>query len=796
MLKQFLKTSWRSLVRNRSYGIINIAGLTLGLAAVILIALWVHDERSFNKYYENYDRISMVLSQQTVNGIVSTNSSQPIPLSAAIRNALGSSAEHVSLISTGEYNLNAGEKMISGKGIFLEPGGTDMFSTKIVMGSSARSLSDPSSILISQRLAIALFGHQNPVNQIVRITGQFDLKVAGVYKNFPDNVKYNDVDFMAPWAFYQSSWDWVKQQKENWDYNLFNICIQFAPSANQIAAARQIEGILASHIKANTNLGSTTRLALYPMNRWHLYDEFNERGESIGGQLKYVKLFAGIGLSILLLACINFMNLSTARSVQRAREVGVRKAIGSDRLQLIAQFFCESMVASLAAFLLAMAVVAFTLPFFNHLSGKHIHFPWLNPWFWLTGLGICLITGIIAGSYPALYLSSFKPIKVLKGIFKTTRTAAIPRKVLVVLQFTVSIFLMIATAVVYMQIQYAKHRPTGYNQHGLLSIHMTTPEIYNSYNVIKNELLASGYVTGVAVSQCPVTQIWAGDNGFDWKGKAPGTPNGFPVVAASTDFGEVLGWNFVAGRGFSAAFPSDSSGLVLSESAVDYMHLDNPVGEIIKWHDKNYTVLGVVKDIMMDYPYSKVPPVIFPLLREPGNFMILRVKPEKSMHEAIAAVGKIMKVYNSSAPFTYSFVDEDYAANFNYEERIGHIATVFAVLALAISLLGLFGMASFTVEQKTKEVGIRKVLGASVLLIWRLLSRELILLVFVAVCAAIPVSYLAMEKWLINYEYHISIPVWIFIIAAFISIAVALLTISVQTVKAARVNPVESLKMD
>lgn len=795
MFKHFLKSSWRNLIRNKSYGLINIAGLTIGLAAVILIALWIHDELSYNKYYKNYDRIGLILQQQNHDGIVSTNKSLPIPLSSVVRNVLGSDVEHVSLISNGDYNVNFKDKKLSGRGMFLEEGGEQMFSAQIIKGAKS-SLKDPSSVLISQSFARSLFGQTDPVNQVIRITNQFNLKVAGVFKDFPKNVEFNDVDFIASWSFFQANWDWVKQQKDNWKYNLFGICVQLSAGTDMKTASGKIENILGKYLPSTGKHGNATKLTLFPMAKWHLYDQFDDRGQSIGGEIKYVELFGTIGLFILLLACINFMNLSTARSVKRAKEVGVRKAIGSDRKQLIGQFFLESIVATLLSFFLAIIIVAICLPFFNSLSDKQLRFPWTNLWFWVLGLGVCLFTGIIAGSYPAFYLSSFKPVKVLKGIFKAKKSANIPRKILVVFQFTVSIFLIIATVVIYKQIQYAKNRPVGYNQNGLLSIHMTTPEIYDHFDAIKHELITSQAITGMAESQCPVTQIWASEDGFEWKGKDPNTPSGFPVVAASIGFGEMLGWKFVAGRDYSADFATDSSGLVLSESAVKYMHLENPVGENLKWHGKNYKILGVVKDMMMDYPFGDTPPLIFPLLREPGNFIVLRLNPNKNLHDVIDKIKQTMERYNPYAPFTYSFVDDDYAANFNYVERIGKISTIFSVLALFISLLGLFGIASFTVEQKTKEVGIRKVLGASVPVIWKLLSKELMILVCIAVCLSIPIGYFAMNKWLVGYDYRIQISMWILACSASIAVIIALITISIQTVKAALINPVKSLKTE
>lgn len=795
MIKNYFKMAWRNLIKNRSYGLINIFGLTIGLAVVLLIALWIWDELSFDRYFKNHRRIALVLRQNTKDNTTYTNWSLPMPLADALRKDYGSEFEGVSLLYSGLYNVAYAEKKLSAKGLFMEPDGPSIFSLELLSGNK-HALADPASVLVSQSLARTLFGDRDPLNQVVRITNQFNLKVAGVYKDLPKNTSLSeDAGFIAPWQFGVSNWEWIGKEKENWNFNLFRLVVQLAPHARMEDVSARIGDLLARHIAQDPTQQVAPKLNLYPMSRWHLYD-IDEKGDNIPGNLQYLWLFGAIGFFVLLLACINFMNLSTARSIKRAREVGIRKTIGSRRIQLIAQFFGESVLTTVISFLLAIVMVQLTLPWFNALTDKNIQVYWLSGWFWLAGMLICILTGLLAGSYPAFYLSSFKPVNVLKGFFKVGAGANMPRKVFVVLQFTISIFLIIGTTIIYKQIQYAKCRPVGYDRNGLLSVQMTTPEIYARTPQIRNELLASGAVAGMALSQCPVTEVWAGDNGFNWKGKAPSVDGSFAVVAASIEFGAVAGWQFVEGRGFSKEFPTDSNGLVLTENAAKYMGIPHPSGTTITWHGKNYTVLGVVKNVMMTSPFGDDSRIVFPLLREPGNFMVLRLNPAWSLSESMKTIAGIFQRHNPFAPFEYSFVDEDYAKKFINEERIGKLSTLFSGLAIFISLLGLSGIASFMTEQRTKEIGIRKVLGAPVTGLWNLLSKELIILVVIAIVVAIPAGYYAMNGWLQRYHYRINISWPLFFVPATASLLIAFGTISFQILKAIRANPVHSLRAE
>lgn len=795
MFKNYFKTAWRNFSKNKSYGIINILGLTMGLAAVLLIVIWIWDELSFNKHFKNYDRIAMVMQQRVDENGVGTGNGMPVPLSAAIRDGFKDEFSHVALHFTGEYNLTTGDKKFSENGMFAEATWPEIFSLDMISGSRT-ALTDPSSVLITRSLAYKLFGSTDVVNKVITITGTYDLKVAGVYNDLPSNAEFSDISFIAPFGFFISNWDWVKNEKDNWQYSIFSLTVQTKPGVDVAIASQKIKQVLAPHVVQDKGEKSKRSLLLYPMSRWHLYDNFDEQGKNTGGAIQFVWLFGAIAFFILLLACINFMNLSTARSQKRAKEVGIRKAAGSTRAQLIIQFFTESILTVLASFVLALMIVWIALPWYNGLTQKHLNLQHLNPVFWAMAFIICLVTGLIAGSYPALYLSSFKPIKVLKGLFKAGPAPNILRKSLVVFQFSISIFLIIATVVIYQQIQHGKDRPVGYDRNGLLSVQMTTGEIYANYNALRNELIASGMVVDLAQSQCPVTQIWVGDNGFEWKGKDPNEPDGFSVVAASHEYGKVVGWQFTQGRGFSKDLVTDSMGLILNESAVKAMRLQKPVGEIIKWHGKDHTVLGVIKDVVMTSPFDLDRAVIFPLLKEGGNYVVLKLHPGKSLSAAIKAIGAAFEKHNPSAAFEYTFVDDDYAKKFSSEETIGNIGLVFAALAILISLLGLFGIASFIAEQRTKEVGVRKVLGASVANLWGLLSKEMMLLVFLSTLVSIPLVYWAMDSWLYRYSYRVPLYWGIFLLPGLGALLVALLTVSYQTIKAAIANPVKSLRTE
>jgi ABC-type antimicrobial peptide transport system permease subunit len=617
--------------------------------------------------------------------------------------------------------------------------------------------------------------------------------VTGVYEDMPNNCSFAGVNFIAPWQLF-SNVNQLTKQADPWRCNCFFTYVQVADHANMNAASAKIKDI--KHDKVNkSELKQNNQVFLDPMKNWHLYSEFRN-GVIVGGRIQYVWLFGIIGAFVLLLACINFMNLSTARSEKRAKEVGIRKAIGSMRRQLVIQFMSESLLIVICSFALAIIFVQLALPFFNNIAGKQMSIAWGSPLFWLCGIGFSLVTGLIAGSYPALYLSSFNPVKVLKGTFKAGPLAAIPRKALVVLQFSVSVVLIIGTIVVFRQIQFAKNRPIGYSRNGVIAVSMLTADIHKKFDVVKHDLVSSGAITEMAEAGSPTTGVYSTNSGFDWKGKDPAQAVEFPNIDVSYDYGKTVGWQFVDGRDFSRAFLTDSNAFVINETAAKFIGLKNPVGETLKWDGVPFKIVGVIKDMVMESPYEPARPTLFHLLKGSGDYVILKINPKASAHAAIEKIQKTFKAYNPAQPFDYQFADDAYAQKFGNEERIGTLATVFAGLAIFISCLGLFGMASFMAEQRTKEIGIRKVLGASIPNLWGLLSKDFVGLVFISLILAMPVAYYFMHNWLLGYNYHTTISWWVFAITAVGAILITLMTVSYQSIKAALANPVKSLRSE
>ncbi|RFS16561.1 ABC transporter permease [Emticicia sp. C21] len=790
MISNYFKVAFRNLLKYKGYSFINIFGLASGMAVAILIGLWIYDELSYNKYYQNYNRIAKVMQGATPNGEFGVGEHMPIPLGTTLKTDFSHDFTYVVMSSwTGEHILASGDKKFMKTGNYLSSEAPDMLTLKMLRGTRA-GLKDQNSILLSESVAKSIFGYDDPMGKIVRIDNKLDVKVTGIYEDFPYNTEFRDMTFIAPWDLYVSSESWIKPNA-NWGNNSWQILAQIAPKADFETVSKKIKNLRVKNVPEAAYM--KPEIFLHPMSRWHLYGGW-DKFRNPEGRIQYVWLFGIIGIFVLLLACINFMNLSTARSEKRAKEVGIRKAIGSVRSQLVIQFFSESILMVAFAFLFSLMAVLLMLPFFNEVADKKLSLLWNEPLFWLAGIGFSLLTGLIAGSYPAIYLSSFQPIKVLKGTFRAGRLAAIPRKVLVVTQFTVSITLIIGTIIVFRQIQYAKNRPIGYDRSSMITIGMNTPELYGKYSVLRDELKRTGAVVEMATSSSPTTKLGSRLIGFDWPGKNPGFKEQFGVIAVTHDFGKTVGWQFTNGRDFSRDFSTDSSGIVLNETAVRYMGLKDPVGKTIKWNGNPYQVIGIIKDMVMDSPFDPVYQTVFILNYNWSSVISIKLNPELSTNESLAKVEEVFKKLNPASPFDYKFTDQQYAIKFSTEDRIGKLATFFAVLAILISCLGLFGLASFVAEQRIKEIGIRKVLGATVFSLWSLLSTEFVLFVLVSLLLAVPISYYYMSSWLQKYTYHIEISWWIFALSGLGAILITLLTVSYQAIKAALMNPVKTLK--
>jgi len=789
MIKNYIKIAWRNLVKNKIYSAINIVGLAVGMAVAILISLWIKDELSFNKDFKNYDHIVKVIQNSYDGKDVFTVPTAPIPLALELREQHAADFKRLALGQYGGLHIFAFEdKKLSRNGLYAEPELAEILSLHMIQG-SLQGLQDPSSIMINQSMAKAVFGDLDPINKMLKIDNENSLKVSGVYEDFANNTDFKGVDFLLPWSYSLATREWVKNAYNQWNNNSFLIYAQVEESKDIDEVSAKVKNVLVG----KPDRFDKPEVILQPMSRWHLYSEFKQ-GVNTGGAVQYVWMFGLIGLFVLLLACINFMNLSTARSQKRAKEVGIRKTLGSARKQLVLQFLVESILITGLALVLSVFLVWLALPGFNHLAYKDIQLPWENVAFWTAIVGFMFLTGLLSGSYPALYLSSFNPTSVLKGTFKTGRFAAIPRRVLVVFQFTVSVSLIIGTIVIFQQIQYAKNRPIGYDREGLITIYKNTHDLDGKYDLLRNELINSGAAMNMAEASNPATNVNAHLVGFDWPGKNPDINPTFNVSWVTPDFGKTVGWRFVNGRDFSRDFPTDSNAMVLNEAAVRYMELKDPLNETIKFDDDNFHVVGIINDVVMESPFAQAVPTIFMMSYEGLGVITIKTNPERSMHESLSKIETIFKKYDPASPFVYSFVDDDYAKKFAAEQRIGSLATFFAAFAVFISCLGIFGLASFMAEQRIKEIGVRKVLGATVLNLWSLLSKDFIVLVLVSILIAIPASWYFMHNWLQAYEYRTGISLWVFIATTIGVVAITLITVSFQAIKAAVANPVDSLK--
>ncbi|MDQ6903254.1 MAG: ABC transporter permease [Bacteroidota bacterium] len=795
MFKNYFKIAWRNLIKSKVYSLINILGLATGMAVAMLITLWIWDEVTYNKYHSNHDELAQVMTTFIDNdNKMETSPAVCMPIGDELRNKYRSDFKNVTMASWNfGHVLAANDKKIIRSGMWVEANFPSMFSLKMIKG-NVNTLNDPSAILLSASLAKTLFDDADAVNKIVKLDNKDVYKVAGVFADLPHNSTLYDTKLLLPWKKYITTEDWLKQAATQWNNHSWQAYVQLANNVDAARETEKIKNIVMVHKVAAQD--GKEQAVLFPMNKWRLYSSFKE-GKTAGGRIQFIWLFSIIGVFVLLLACINFMNLSTARSEKRAKEVGIRKTVGSLRSQLIGQFLSESVLVASLSFVLSIGLVAALMPLFNNLADKEIEMPWGSPVFWLVALAFTFITGLVAGSYPALYLSKFEPIAVLKGTFRVGRFASLPRKILVVLQFTFSIALIIGTLIVYKQIQFAKNRPVNYRNEGLISINMNTPDLQGHYDAIRSDLLATGVVDNMAESSSPTTAVTSNQIGFTWQGIDPNSLPVFGTIAVTQDFGKTIGWKIKEGRDFSKDFATDTLGMILNEAAVKQVGMKRDiVGETIVFNDKKYTVVGVIKDMVMESPYKPIVPTVF--MYNPGwaSVITVAIKHGAPVKDALSKIETVFKKYNPGAPFDYTFNDEDYSKKFADEQRVGGLATFFTILAIFISCLGLFGLASFVAEQRKKEIGVRKVLGASVFSLWRMLSKEFALLVIISCFIAIPLAWYYLNNWLAQYDYKTTISSWIFIFSGLGALIITMLTVSFQAIKAAVANPVKSLRTE
>ncbi len=799
MFRNYLKIAWRNLLKNKAYSTINIGGLALGMAVTLIIGLWVQDELSYNSFYPNKDKIAQVFQSQTFNGQTGTGPAIPRPLEKALREGYGDNFNHLIMASwTNDLYLKYGENSLSRPGNYMQREAPELLNLQIIKGEKD-GLREVNSIMLSESTATELFGSDNPIGKVVKVSNQYNLMVTSVYKDIPLNNSFNDTEYIIPWDQYLASREWVRKAEDSWGNNSFQMFVEVAENVDLDKVSTIIKDV-----KKTLNEDSAEfnpQLFLFPMKDWYLRSNFDD-GKQVGGRIKYVWLFGIIGAFVLLLACINFMNLSTARSEKRAKEVGIRKSIGSQKGQIINQFLSESFLVVLFAYFIAVLIVLLALNGFNDLSKKAISFPWDSTAFWLTSIAFILITTLMAGSYPALYLSSFKPVDVLKGTFKAGKYAGLPRKILVVVQFTVSVAFIIGTVIVMQQINHAKNRPVGYDKEGLIQIPTMSQDFVGKYDLMRSEFIGSGAVAEMSTSSSPTTQIWSNRSGFTWEGKPDGFQEDLAWTEVSSEYAKSLNLKIVEGRDFSRDFASDSLGVLINETAKKYLGIIDPVGKFLKDDDDEdpnppLKIIGVVEDMIAQSPYEPVKQGVYVYDRfDNSSYYNLRLNPEKSAGQNLAVVERVFKEHFPDVPFQYEFIDDQYGEKFASEERIGTLSGIFTALAILISCLGLFGLTSFVAEQRTKEIGVRKVLGASVFNVWNMLSKDFLKLVIISCFIAIPISYYVMNGWLQDYPYHVIMEWWIFALAVIGALAITLLTVSFQAIKAANTNPVNSLRME
>jgi len=791
MIKNYFKTAWRSLLRGKSFSFINITGLAIGMAGAILILLWLQNEISFDKFNVNKDNLYQVYglgSNADGKAVAIDETSQP--MAPALKQNYPEVEAATRLADVSSFLLTANNKSFTNiKGDFADASFMQMFSFPLIQGNKNEQLQNVYSITITQKLAKKLFGNENAIGKIIRIDSVDNFTVTGILKNLPSNTRF-DFEYLLPWDYLKK----IGWNNDAWLSNNTPTYVLLKPHTDVTAFNAKIKDIT----KRETGNNDVWTQFLFPLSKWHLYSDF-KNGKSVGGRIETVRTFGIIALFILLIACINFMNLSTARSEKRAMEVGIRKVAGAGKSLLIGQFIIEAFLTACIAGALALLIVQLVLPSFNILIGTELSIPYTHLNFWLCALGFIVITSLLAGSYPAFYLSSFKPISIFKKQFKKNNATVSPRKVLVVLQFTFAIILIISTMIIRNQVVYAQDRDKGYSDNNLIQVNFVG-DINKNYGLIKQDLLNSGIASSVTKTMTDIVQGGYHSWGLRWPNEIPKDTNmAITIYSEDANLVKTLGMHLVEGRDIDIIkYPSDSFSVLLNETAVKMMGFTNPIGQIINnpFEKINWHIVGVVKDYVQGSPYNQIPPTVIYGPGEGFNMMYIKFNHSNSTADDLAKTDKIFKTYNPSYPFDYQFVDEQYAKQFDNEQRTKTMAGLFAALAIFISCLGLFGLSAYVAESRIKEIGVRKVLGASVLNITRLLSFDFIKLVMISIIMATPFAWYAMNKWLQDYEYRINISWLVFVIAGVMAILIALITVSYQAIKAAIANPVDSLRSE
>lgn len=785
MLKSYIKIALRNLMRYKGYTFVNVTGLTIGLVVCLFILLYVRDELSVDVFHLYGKRLYRILEDQHyAGGSVFTTSATPGPLAAALKERIPE-IEKAARIGWGETMLfQFGEKSFKENGKHMDPEMFQMFSFPLIEGDVNTALNEPNSLILSESLSMKYFGNESALGKQIRVDTKTDYRVTGVMKDIPKNSSIG-FDFAMRFEDLLSTNQWLKE----WGNNAPRTYVLLSDGADQKSVESKIEGFIKSYDKE-----SMTTLFLQPYEEMYLHSDFSngKRGE---GRIQYVWLFTLVAGFILIIACVNFMNLATAQSARRAKEVGVRKAIGAPRSSLIGQFLGESMLMAFIAAAVAVGVVELLLPTFNQITEKSIVLQFTDPMLWGGLLALVTVTGIVAGSYPAFFLSSFGVISVLKGTFRLQSSTVSLRKGLVIFQFFVSTTLILSTTVVYRQIQFIRNKNLGMDRENVVCINLEG-DIVKNFDPFKREVMSSSSVTSVTMGSQNPLAIGNSTWGVSWPGKAEDEKILFQTLSVHYDFFKTLGAVMKEGRDFSPDHPSDTSGFILNEEAVKRMRLENPIGQKIKSQGSEGPIIGVVRDFHNVTLHLGIEPLVIRYDNKYGYGTLFIKTVAGQTQDALSLIEKALHKYNPAYPLDYKFLDENFEKMYNSERVTGVLSNFFAAVAIMISCLGLFGLASFNAEQRSKEIGIRKVMGASVSRIVFLLSKDFIWLVLLGNIIAAPIAYLALQNWLNDFAYRVNMGAEVFLAAVIVSVIIAILTVSYRAIKAATANPVEALKYE
>lgn len=789
MIRNYIKIAWRNLLRNKSHSLINIAGLSVGLASGLLILFWVQNEYSVDSFFQHKERLFKIYKTNYDHHVPSGGYEVPGPLADELKRRFPD-IEYATSFAFGETSaFQAGEKVAKMNGNAAGADFFKMFSYPLLAGSAQAALSSPEAIAISRNMAEIFYGSaQQAIGKTIRYQNQKDFKVTAVFENLPKNASQS-FDFLINWEAFLVNTSWARDMGNNGP----TAYVMLRPNANVAAVNANIAHVFDLYYHINRSTANWyADIALQPYADVYLHGDAAS-GKPAGGRIEYVHLFSIVAVFIMLIACINFMNLSTARSVKRAKEVGVRKVAGALRGSLIRQFLVESLLITSIAVVIALVLVLLLLPEFNQITKKQLNLPFTKSYFWLTITGITLVTGLIAGSYPALFLSAFKPIKVLKTTVKLETGTLFFRKGLVIFQFVLSVVLVTSTLIVSRQMHYLATRDLGYDRENVVYLPIEGT-LTTRYAVFKQELLSRPGIASVSrLSSAPV-DIYGSSPAVDWTGHDSTMNILFTRAVIGYDYFKTMKLTLLAGREFSIAYPSDSANYILNETALKLTGYKDPIGKPFRYMGRRGTIVGIVKDFHFHSLHDPIGPMVL-TSGENANWgvVLVRTQPGKTA-TALAAIKDLSKTLNPAFPPVVYFVDEQYQLLYQNEQVINQLSHIFAGLAIFISCLGLLGLAMFTAEQRVKEIGIRKVLGAGIGSLFRLLSAEFIMLIGIAIAIALPLSWYATHGWLQGFAYRTSLPWWVFALSAILIVAVALLTISFQIIKAALLNPVKSLR--